>query len=53
MLQLILGGSIRHKVEEHAYVLTITSQAGLIKLINLISGHLRTPKLAKFNALIL
>lgn len=52
MLKLLLGGTIRHKVKEHAYVLTITSQAGLINLINLISGHLRTPKLAKFNDLI-
>lgn len=52
MLKLILGGSIRHKVEEHAYVLTITSQWGLINIIKLIGGHLRTPKVGKFNALI-
>lgn len=52
VLQLLIGGTIRHKVENHAYVLTITSIPGLIKIIGLINGHLRTPKITQFNAMI-
>lgn len=51
-LKLLIGGSIRHKVENHTYVLTITSIPGLIKIINLMNGCLRTPKIARFNAMI-
>lgn len=51
-LKLLIGGSIRHKVENHTYVLTITSMPGLIKIINLMNGYLRTPKIARFNAMI-
>jgi len=51
-LKLLIGGSIRHKVENHTYVLTITSIPGLINIINLINGCLRTPKLARFNDMI-
>jgi hypothetical protein len=52
ILKYLIGGSINHKVENHAYVLTITSKSGLIKVIDLINGHLRTPKIEKFNAMI-
>jgi hypothetical protein len=52
ILKLLIGGSIRHKVENHAYVLTIASIAELVKVICLINGHLRTPKIAKFNEMI-
>lgn len=52
LIQLLIGGNIRHKVENHAYVLTIYSKQGLVKVIGLINGHLRTPKIAKFNAMI-
>nr|AYE93199.1 LAGLIDADG homing endonuclease [Termitomyces sp.] len=51
-LKLLIGGSIRHKVENHTYVLTISSISGLIYIINLINGCLRTPKLARFNEMI-
>ncbi|OSX56064.1 hypothetical protein POSPLADRAFT_1161144 [Postia placenta MAD-698-R-SB12] len=51
-LKVLIGGSIRHKVENHAYVLTITSIPGLINIINLINGCLRTPKLTRFNDMI-
>lgn len=51
-LKSLLGGSIRHKVENHTYVLTITSIPGLINIINMINGCLRTPKIWKFNELI-
>jgi hypothetical protein len=52
ILKLLIGGGIRHKVENHAYVLTIASIAELVKVICLINGHLRTPKIAKFNEMI-
>lgn len=52
ILKLLIGGTIRHKVENHAYVLTITSISGLIYVINLINGHLRTPKISTFNKMI-
>jgi len=48
----ILGGTIRHKKENHAYVLTISSISGLLNIISLINGYLRTPKLHQFNNLI-
>lgn len=51
-LQLLIGGSIRHKKDNHAYTLSITSITGLTKIINLLNGLLRTPKLNKFNNLI-
>jgi len=47
-----LGGTIRHKKENHAYVLTISSISGLLNIISLINGYLRTPKLHQFNNLI-
>lgn len=52
VLQKLLGGNIRHKAENHAYVLTISSLAGLIKIVNLMNGLLRTPKIHQFNKLI-
>ena len=52
VLKTILGGTIRHKKENHAYVLTISSISGLLNIIYLINGYLRTPKLHQFNNLI-
>lgn len=51
-LQKRIGGYIRHKVENHAHVLTISSVPELINVINLINGHLRTPKIHRFNEMI-
>ena len=51
-LKRILGGSIRHKSENHAYVLTISSLQGLLHVVSLINGLLRTPKINKFHALV-
>lgn len=51
-LKVLIGGTIRHKVKNHAYVLTITSISGLIKIIGLINGYLRTPKISRFNDMI-
>lgn len=52
ILKTLIGGTIRYKANNHAYVLTIASINGLINIINLINGQLRTPKLFKFNKLI-
>lgn len=51
-LKLLIGGTIRHKKENHAYVLSITSIPNLLRVISLINGRLRTPKVARFNAMI-
>lgn len=51
-LKNIIGGTIRHKIENHTYVLTISSISGLINIINMINGCLRTPKISKFNDMI-
>lgn len=51
-LQNLIGGSIRHKKDNHAYTLSITSITSLIKIMNLLNGFLRTPKIHQFNKLI-
>jgi len=51
-LQQLIGGTIRNKSDNHAYVLTITSINGLENIIYLINGKLRTPKIHRFNKLI-
>jgi hypothetical protein len=49
-LNLILGdGYIRIKDKENACVLIFHTDNGIIKIINLINGYLRSPKLYKFN----
>ena len=45
-------GSLCRKKGVNAYVLTINSYQGLLDLINLINGKMRTPKLYSFNNLI-
>jgi len=52
VLKTLLGGTIRHKVENHAYVLTLSSIPSLIAISCLINGYLRTPKLEKFNEML-
>lgn len=52
VLKTLIGATIRHKVDNHVYVLTITSISGLLNIISLINGHLRTPKLTQFNKMI-
>ena len=51
-LQQLIGGTIRNKSENHAYVLTITSINGLQNVLSLMNGYLRTPKKHRFNKLI-
>jgi len=49
-----LGGSgfIRNKTRENAVVLTISNLRGLLIIVNLINGQLRTPKVRQLNNLI-
>ncbi|CAO3683407.1 unnamed protein product [Rhizopus stolonifer] len=51
-LQKLIGGTIRNKSENHAYVLIISSINGLQNVIYLMNGYLRTPKVHQFNKLI-
>lgn len=51
-LQKLIGGTIRNKSDNHAYVLTISSLNGLQNIIYLMNGYLRTPKVHQFNKLI-
>jgi len=51
-LQSKLGGKIRLKTEYNACDLLFTNRTSLIKIVQLISSHLRSPKIIKFNALI-
>ena len=52
VLKTLLSGTIRHKKENSAYVLVISSISGLTIVINLINGYLRTPKIDQFNKLV-
>ena len=45
-------GFIRHKTRENAVVLTISNLKGLLTIVNLINGKLRTPKIRQLNNLI-
>jgi hypothetical protein len=49
----LYGGRLRFKNKENAIVWTVNIHKELINLINLMNGYLRTPKLNKFNDLIL
>lgn len=51
-LKSILGGSIRHKKENHAYVLTLASFKDLQGFIYLVNGKQRTPKKCQLKSLI-
>lgn len=46
------GGRIRFKNKENAIVWINNSHKDLINMINLLNGYLRTPKIIKFNELI-
>lgn len=52
LLELIDSGFIRYKLQDNACVLTISSVSGLKKIISLINGQLRTPKVYQVYKLI-
>lgn len=45
LLQIIGHGSIQLKKDSNAAVLVIRNVAGLIRVVNLINGRIRTPKI--------
>jgi hypothetical protein len=48
----MFGGRLRLKKKENAIVWTVNTHKELINLIKVINGYLRTPKIIKFNELI-
>lgn len=48
-IQTKLGGYLRHKQAENAYVLTVSNVSDLARIIGLISPYVRTPKLLGTN----
>ena len=52
-LKELYGGRLRFKPKENAIVWTVSTHKDLLNLINLMNGYLRTPKINKFNKLIL
>lgn len=52
-LKMIIGhGWIRIKSKENACVLTLHTDSGVLKFVELINGYLRSPKLYKFNLVV-
>jgi len=52
LLEIIDSGFIRYKLQDNACVLTISSVIGLKKVISLINGKLKTPKIDQVYKLI-
>lgn len=52
LLEIIESGFIRYKNRDNACVIVISSVAGLKKIVYLINGKLRTPKIGQLEALI-
>jgi hypothetical protein len=52
LLGLIGQGFIRYKLKDNACVLTVSSVPGLKKIVYLINGELRTPKIDQIYKLI-
>ena len=52
LLELIGSGFIRYKTQDKACVLTVSPVIGLKKLVHLINGELRTPKIHQLHKLI-
>ena len=52
LLELLGSGFIRYKLQDNACVLVISPVIGLKKIVNLLNGELRTPKIHQLHALI-
>jgi len=52
LLELIGSGFIRYKISDNDCVLTVSPVIGLKKLVNLINGELKTPKIHQLHNLI-
>lgn len=52
LLELIGSGFIRYKLQDNACVLVVSPVIGLKKVVNLINGELRTPKIHQLYSLI-
>jgi hypothetical protein len=52
LIKKLFGGIIRPKLAKHIYILTISNIPGLMSIVSLMNGHLRTPKLQYFNNVI-
>ena len=52
MLDLIGSGFIRYKPKDNACVLVVSPVVGLKKIVSLINGELRTPKIHQLHKLI-
>ena len=52
LLEIVGSGFIRYKPENNACVLTVSPVIGLVKIVSLINGHLRTPKIHQLHNLI-
>lgn len=52
LLELVGSGFIRYKLQDKACVLVVSSVVGLKKIVNLINGELRTPKIHQLYTLI-
>jgi hypothetical protein len=52
LLDLIGSGFIRYKTKDNACVLVVSPVIGLKKIVSLINGELRTPKIHQFHKLI-
>jgi hypothetical protein len=52
LLELMESGFIRYKLQDNACVLVISLVVGLKKVVNLLNGELRTPKIHQLYRLI-
>ena len=52
LLELIGSGYIKYKLQKNVCVLVVSSVKGLKKVVSLLSGQLRTPKIFQFNSLV-
>jgi hypothetical protein len=52
LLQVIGSGFIRYKLQDNACVLTVSPVVGLKKIVSLLNGELKTPKINQLYNLI-